>query len=102
MTSTQISTLTEYSSLRQAHWDGIARARAGATFFSDEYHRRLSEVYRLLVSPGQRVLEIGCGRGDLLAALKPAAGTGVDFSTEMLAEAGRRHPELELVHAGRG
>ncbi len=63
------------------------------------YHRRLAEVYRFLVSPGQRVLEIGCGLGDLLAAVAPTRGLGVDFSSEMVKRAITRHPTLEFIHA---
>ena len=48
------------------------------------YRGRLAEIYRFLVPPGQRVLELGCGSGDLLAALRPACGVGVDFSAEMV------------------
>lgn len=63
------------------------------------YHRRLAEVYRSLVAPGLRVLEIGCGRGDLLAELEPALGVGVDFSSAMLHTASTRHPNLCLIQA---
>ena len=63
------------------------------------YHQRLTEIYRFLVTPDQRVLEVGCGRGDLLAALKPAVGIGVDFSTEIVAQAARRHPSLQFIQA---
>jgi ubiquinone/menaquinone biosynthesis C-methylase UbiE len=59
----------------------------------------LAEVYRSVVSPGQSVLEVGCARGDLLAALKPAIGVGVDFSEEMIGAARRRHPNLRFIHA---
>ena len=31
------------------------------------------------------MLEVGCGLGDLLAAVKPARGVGVDFSPAMIA-----------------
>jgi len=99
MTTPRISTRNEYNALRQAHWDEIARAQRSLTFFSSEYHRRLHEIYGLLISPGQRVLEIGCGRGDLLAALKPSVGVGVDFSGEMLSQACQRHPELTFIQA---
>jgi SAM-dependent methyltransferase len=100
MTSPRISTRQEYNLSRQAHWDEIARAQPSAhTFFSAEYHRRLREVYGLIISPGQRVLEIGCGRGDLLAALKPSVGVGLDFSGEMLTQARHRHPQLTFVQA---
>jgi SAM-dependent methyltransferase len=54
-------------------------------------------VYRFAVAPGQRVLELGCATGDLLAALKPSQGVGVDFSPEMIARARERHPELTFV-----
>jgi SAM-dependent methyltransferase len=94
-----ISTLQEYSRLRQAHWEEIATSRPGEGSFRREYHRRLGEIYRLLVSPGQRVLEIGCGYGDLLAALQPALGVGVDFAPAMLKVARQRHPQLTFVQA---
>ena len=84
MTPSRISTLTEYNSQRQEHWDEIARTRPAETFFSREYHRRLMELYRFLISPRLAVLEIGCGRGDLLASVAPAQGVGIDFSAEGL------------------
>ena len=99
MTLSRISTRSEYNLLREAHWDKIARADPARSFFSSEYHRRLRQVYRLLISPGQRVLEIGCGRGDLLAALKPSVGVGVDFSGEMLTQARQRHADLTFIQA---
>ena len=84
---------------RVRHWDDIARApRAGATWGA-YYHRRIRDLYRFRVPPGQRVLELGCGQGDLLAALEPSHGVGVDFSEEMLARARARHPALTFVHA---
>jgi len=99
MNTQRISTRSEYNIVRQAHWDEIARARPARTFFSSEYHRRLREIYRLIISPNQRVLEIGCGSGDLLAALEPSVGVGVDFSGEMIAQARQRHPLLTFVQA---
>jgi SAM-dependent methyltransferase len=45
------------------------------------------------------VLEIGCGRGDLLASLQPAAGIGIDFSANMIAQARQAHPPLTFVRA---
>ena len=43
-----------------------------------------------------RVLEVGVGTGDLLAALYASHAVGVDISPEMLEIAHRSHPELEL------
>lgn len=88
-----------YRAARVAHWDAVARRLDVSRGWSGAYHRRLATLYRHLVSPGSRVLELGCGTGDLLAALAPARGVGVDFSPEMLARARARHPELTFVEA---
>ena len=88
-----------YQQTRMAQWDTVARMRDSWRGWGGSYHRRLAEVYRFLVSPGQRVLEIGCGLGDLLAAVAPTRGLGVDFSSEMVKRAITRHPDIEFVHA---
>lgn len=49
---------------------------------------------KFLIPEGIRVLELGCGSGDLLAALKPSFGVGVDFSAGMIGEARKAHPDL--------
>jgi ubiquinone/menaquinone biosynthesis C-methylase UbiE len=48
------------------------------------YYEDQARYYRFLVSEGLSVLELGCGTGDLLHALKPRRGVGVDFSAEMI------------------
>ncbi|MGD0914974.1 MAG: glycosyltransferase [Thermodesulfobacteriota bacterium] len=88
-----------YRQERIAHWDNIARGLDRERSWGDYYHQRLIEIYQYLVAPGQRVLEIGCGTGDLLSALKPSVGVGVDFSEEMIRRARQKHPELRLIHA---
>lgn len=62
-------------------------------FFHEEDLRYL----RFLIPPGSRVLEIGCGTGDLLAALEPSRGVGLDISPRMIEEAKAGHPTLEFV-----
>ena len=66
------------------------------------YHQLLHNYYAFLVPPNMRVLELGCGLGDLLAAVKPARGLGIDFSPAMLIQARQRHPELEFQVADAG
>ena len=88
-----------YRAQRVAHWNAVAASRPGSRAPARLYHRRLEQVYRFLVPPGLRVLELGCGEGDLLAALSPARGVGVDFSSGMVARARDKHPELEFVVA---
>ncbi len=84
---------------RIAHWDDAARRWARWQGAGGAYHRRLEQVYCTVVAPGSRVLEVGCGRGDLLAALGPEVGVGVDFSPEMVRQARQRHPNLRFVEA---
>lgn len=86
-----------YQAKRIAHWDEIARAPSGAFSAAGAYSRHLSEIHRFIVSPGRRVLELGCGKGDLLAALEPGEGVGVDFSPEMTEAAKERHPHLRFI-----
>ena len=88
-----------YQQTRIAHWDAVARKMDSWTSWGEYYHHRLKQVYQFLVSPGQRVLEVGCSQGDLLAALEPAMGVGIDFSREMIDRATRRHPKLRFIHA---
>ena len=89
----------EYTTARRAHWDAVARRSTGSLDFAAAYHARLVEVYRSLIPANSRVLEIGCGQGDLLGALEPAFGVGVDFSAEMLNRARCRHPHLKFLQA---
>lgn len=88
-----------YRHERVRRWDAIARMGGRVRSWGGAYHRRLREVYRFVIPPGQRVLEIGCGRGDLLAAVEPSVGVGVDFSGEMLKAARLRWPALRFVQA---
>ena len=88
-----------YQQERIAHWDRVAQRLdewSGAGVF---YQKQLAHHYKLLVPPGLRVLEVGCGQGDLLAALKPSVGLGVDFSGEMIKRASKRYPWLRFVQA---
>jgi ubiquinone/menaquinone biosynthesis C-methylase UbiE len=84
---------------RQTHWEAIARKRDSWRGMGVWYHRRIQDIYRFLISPGQRVLEVGSCTGDLLAAVRPAAGVGIDFSAEQVARARKRHPDLEFIQA---
>lgn len=87
----------QYQEARRAHWDAIAER--GPLGLGGYYHRRLHHVYRTMVPPALRVLELGSGTGDLLASLEPSHGVGVDLSAVMVREASRKHPHLTFVHA---
>src|SRR5688572_8260246 len=86
-----------YREKRIAHWDRVAGWMDRHRGLGRAYQRRLASVYRSLVPEGARVLEIGCAQGDLLAALKPSVGVGIDFSGEMLSRAREKHADLRFI-----
>ncbi|MEE9495131.1 MAG: methyltransferase domain-containing protein, partial [Desulfobacterales bacterium] len=88
-----------YQKARIAHWDRVSPGKQRPKRAGAFYHQLLQHYYRFLVPPGLRVLELGCGHGDLLACLKPDFGVGVDFSGEMIRVASRKHPDLTFVQA---
>ena len=77
-------------------FDTVARGLGERRGSSAYYHARTRRLIRGRVSPGLRVLEVGCGPGDLLAALEPSEGLGVDISPGMVDLARRRHPALRF------
>src|SRR5258707_9657734 len=64
--------------------------------FNAAYREDDRKFMRFLIPPGKRVLELGCGRGDLLATLQPCYGVGVDFSPKTIAKAKELHPALHF------
>jgi len=88
-----------YRAARIAHWNRIAAQKNDPERPGVFYQKLLEHYYRMMVQPDLRVLELGCGGGDLLAALKPSFGVGVDFSFEMLNIARAKHPECQFVQA---
>lgn len=88
-----------YQQERQAYWNEFAQSLDRWQWIRGYYQQSLGRIYGSLIPPGMRVLEIGCGQGDLLASLKPSRGVGVDFSDRMIARARKRHHQLEFVEA---
>jgi SAM-dependent methyltransferase len=93
------NTVTAYQACRRNHWDTLATRRKTWLEGGKPYHKRLKKVYSYLIPPGKRVLEIGCGYGGLLAAVKPSFGVGVDFSLQTLRAARKKYPEIRFVCA---
>ncbi|OGO20095.1 MAG: glycosyl transferase [Chloroflexi bacterium RBG_16_48_8] len=88
-----------YQKVRRLHWDMVACNFDRGRGLGGNYHKRLDQIYRNTIAPGQRILEIGCGSGGLLAATKPGFGVGVDFSFEMVRRAQEKYPDLFFIQA---
>jgi len=78
-------------------FDAIAPQRDAWKRRNQYYHHKLEEICARTVRPGSRVLELGCGTGDLLAALQPARGVGVDVSRGMITVAQRKYPQFDYI-----
>jgi SAM-dependent methyltransferase len=63
--------------------------RRAAFFHSEDLH-----FLKFLIPEGARVLELGCCTGELLAALKPSFGVGVDLSETAIEQARQAYPGL--------
>jgi len=59
-------------------WDDLAEGYGAFTGPRKYYHAPFAAIYRNLVPEGAKVVEFGCGCGDLLTSLKPSHGVGID------------------------
>jgi ubiquinone/menaquinone biosynthesis C-methylase UbiE len=87
----------QYQQQRKLHWNRIYTNRPERKW-GHYYHKQINQIYSRLVPAGLEVLEIGCGHGDLLAAVKPSYGVGVDFSDEITKQATQRYPQYNFIN----
>lgn len=64
--------------------------------FQKGFHAQIAGLMRHHVPSGRRILEVGCARGDLLSALKPSRGLGLDFCDAQVERARSAHPKENL------
>ena len=81
---------------RVSRYDEIADWREQKNDRYAYYSKELQRLVKTMVLGGARVLEIGCGLGDLLAAVEPREGIGLDISPRMVEIAKKRHPSLDF------
>ena len=60
------------------------------------YQKTIERQFAFIIPEGSTVLELGCATGDLLNAVKPGRGIGVDFSPTMIELANQKYPHLEF------
>lgn len=63
------------------------------------YQKTIERQFAFIIPEGSTVLELGCSTGDLLNAVKPAKGIGVDFSATAIDIAKQKYPQYEFYQA---
>ncbi|ADE55221.1 glycosyltransferase [Coraliomargarita akajimensis] len=86
----------------QKHFDWVAENDAKPRKKQRGFHAQLIRKLKHHIPAGVRVLEWGCGRGQLLRALKPSKGLGVDLSNQMIAQAKEASKGDQNVHFRQG
>ena len=80
----------------QQHFDEIAPKRRAWKKRNYYYHESIEAFFRFLVPENRKVLELGSGTGELLVALKPSYGVGIDISAGMTALAKDAFPNINF------
>ncbi|MBN1599499.1 MAG: glycosyltransferase [Bacteroidales bacterium] len=63
------------------------------------YHRILEKHFSFIIPENSKVLEVGCGTGDLLNSVKSSMGVGIDFAGSMIEIAKEKYPHLTFICA---
>ena len=78
------------------YFDSLASERDRWIATNPHYHQQLAKSFSFYIPPGQSVLEVGSGTGQLLHALRPRRGVGIDISPAMVRTAQQKFPHLEF------
>ena len=68
----------------EKHFDEIASKYDLYTKKRDSHYSALKELLKVMIPAHKKVVEVGCGTGDLLFELKPEEGYGMDISSKMV------------------
>jgi SAM-dependent methyltransferase len=91
--------MRQYQKKRIFHWNSVVAQKENPERIGAYYQILLQNYYKFLIQPGLRIIEFGCGTGDLLAVLKPSYGVGIDFSKEMIKKASEKYSYLNFFEA---
>ncbi len=88
--------LTEYKEKIRAQYNQLASKRHFWKKKNDYYYHSQKTYLKFVIPSGKKVLELGCGTGELLAALEPSKGVGIDLSDNMIHAAKKAFPHLDF------
>jgi hypothetical protein len=94
-----IAALDQRRRRTQDHLAKIAPRRESWIKHNRYYYELLGRLLRFLVEPQKNVLSVRWGTGNLLAAVKPSDGKGVDICAAIVEIAQQRNPSLNFAVA---
>lgn len=81
-----------------AHFDTLAKGYDEGKKRNNTYYLALIKILQECIPKNRRVLEIGCGTGDILTSLMPTCGVGIDTSSKMIEKCELKYPEGTWIH----
>jgi len=85
----------------KAQFDGLAAEYDSIKKKNAYYFSYLKKVFeRRITDRNSKVIEIGCGTGEILGTLNPKAGAGVDISPAMIKAARSKYPAYSFYCQG--
>jgi len=82
----------------KTHFDHIANKYDAYKTRNNYYYSHLKKLLAHFIPQDKKILEIGCGTGDLLEFLQPKHGIGIDISSEMIKIAKTKHPQKSFTY----
>jgi Glycosyl transferase family 2 len=80
----------------RAHYDRVSVSRAAYIAANAYYYGQVVKLLRSVIPPGKRVLQVGCLTPDLLVAVEPSFGLGIDVSEKLVDTAKARFPHMQF------
>ena len=93
----EVSMILNRKQLIEQHVDKLAEKRDKWINRNSYFYKNDHSYMKFLVEENVRVLELGCGTGQLLSALNPSHGVGVDLSANAVNIAQKNYPNLEFI-----
>ena len=82
----------------ETFYDKIAVSRKRWIKKSKSFHQEDLLMLKEFTFKQSKVLELGCGSGQLLNSLQPSYGLGVDISKEIIKQAKKNYKDLNFIH----
>lgn len=82
----------------QKHFDSLAESYDFWKKKNAYYYTSVKEVFRSLIPQGTKILDVGCGTGDILAYLEPKYGVGIDISSKFIEIAKEKYKSRSSLH----